>query len=250
LEFFFKVDFSKITPSVVLSALGQCFLSLSIGMGALITYGAYMQKSQSITITSLQVVILDTVVAVLAGMIIFPAVFAFGVDPQEGPELVFVVLPAIFEKMSFAWFSGIFFFLLLCIAAVTSTISLMEVVVAFLKEASAKTRHPLNRHKSVILVVLMTIAMVAACVFHDQMFDWSDNVTSNILIPLNALAMTIFVGWFLPKADILEEFGKKQRFKYYFALTYLQIVRYLIPLTILIIFLNGLGLWDAIQKLF
>jgi NSS family neurotransmitter:Na+ symporter len=96
----------------------------------------------------------------------------------------------------------------------------------------------------------MTIAMVAACVFHDQMFDWSDNVTSNILIPLNALAMTIFVGWFLPKADILEEFGKKQRFKYYFALTYLQIVRYLIPLTILIIFLNGLGLWDAIQKLF
>lgn len=250
LEFFFKVDFTKMTPTTILSALGQCLLSLSVGVGALITYGAYMQKSQNITATSLQVVILDTGVAVLAGMLIFPAVFAFGVDPAEGPQLVFVVLPAIFEMMSFAWLSGIFFFLLLCIAAITSTISLMEVIVAFINEASAKTRHPLNRHKSVIIVSAMIMLTIGACVFREEIFNWSDNFTANILIPLNALAMTIFVGWFLPKKDLLEEFGKGKRFKHYFALCYLQIVRYFIPLTIVIIFLNGLGLWDAIQKLF
>ena len=243
LQFFFHADFSKLTPQVILSAMGQCFFSLSIGMGVLITYGAYMPKTQNITTTSLQVIILDTAVAVLAGVIIFPAVFAFGVDPAEGPQLVFVVLPAIFEKMSFSWVSGVLFFSLLCIAAITSTISLMEVAVAFVCEATAKRKHPLNRRKSVIIVVCIVLVMIAACIFRNEIFKYSDMLSSCILMPLGALAMALFVGWFMPKESIQLEVGKPQGFKHHFANCYIQIVRYLIPLAILAIFLNGLGIW-------
>ena len=255
MRFFFEADFSKITPQVILSALGQCFFSLSIGMGALITYGAYMPKTQNIATTSLQVAVLDTLVAVLAGLIIFPAVFAFGFDPAEGPELVFVVLPAIFEQMSFSWFSSILFFSLLCVAAVTSTISLMEVAVAFLTEATAKTRHPLNRHKSVVVIFFVVMLTVSVCVFSltgtpswltvfgHSVFDWFDTISSCVLMPLNAFAMALFVGWFLPKADVQRELGKQRGWQHKLTNVYVQVVRYLIPLAILAIFLNGLGLW-------
>ena len=255
MNFFFNVDFAKVTPDVILSAMGQCFFSLSIGMGAMITYGAYMPKTQNIAATSLQVVILDTAVAILAGVIIFPAVFAFGVNPAEGPQLVFVVLPAIFEKMSFAWFSGILFFSLLCIAAITSTISLMEVAVAFITDATSQTKHPMNRHKSVLIVVAIVIVMTTICIFSltgtpswlvidgESIFDWLDTITSCWLMPLIALAMSIFVGWFIPKISIEDEFKTRSKWKYAFALTFLQIIRYIIPLAILAIFLNGLGIW-------
>lgn len=243
MRFFFQADFSKLTPQVVLSALGQCFFSLSIGMGVLITYGAYMPKNQNLTTTSLQVAVIDTIVAVFAGMIIFPAVFAFGFNPAEGPELVFVVLPAIFEKMSFAWFSSILFFLLLCVAALTSTISLMEVVVAFLTEATAHTKHPLDRHKSVIVVFVLVMAMISACIFLPYVFKESDVVSSCILMPLNALAIVLFVGWFLPKKDIQHELCKHNDWRRYLPMVYIQIVRYLVPLAIIAIFLNGIGIW-------
>lgn len=254
MKFFFQADFSKITPEVVLAAMGQCFFSLSIGMGAIITYGAYMPKRQNIMATSLQVVVLDTLVAVLAGLIIFPAVFAFGVDPAEGPELVFVVLPAVFEQMSFSWFSSILFFGLLCVAAVTSTISLMEVAVAFLTEATATRKHPLNRHKSVLVVSAIVLVMVALnvlsltdngswlCLHGDNFFDWSDTISANILMPVNAFAMALFVGWFMNKTETRQEIGKKSNWQYRLGAVFLPLVRFLIPLAILAIFLNGLGI--------
>lgn len=243
MEFFFKADFSKITPQVILSALGQCFFSLSIGMGAVITYGAYMPKHQNITITSLQVAILDTLVAVLAGLIIFPAVFAFGVNPSEGPQLVFVVLPAIFEQMSFSWLSSILFFGLLCIAAITSTISLMEMAVAFFTDATAQHKHPLNRHKAVLLVTAITLALVALNAFVTNVFDWSDMLSANILMPLNALAMAIFIGWFVNKNDVRHDLGKQSGWQHRLSAVFIPLVRYLIPLAILAIFLNGLGIF-------
>ena len=199
-------------------------------------------------------VVLDTLVAVFAGLIIFPAVFAFGVDPAEGPQLVFVVLPAIFEQMSFAWFSGILFFGLLCVAAVTSTISLMEVAVAFLTEATEKTKHPLNRHKSVLVISAIVLVMVAfngisltndgtwLCWEGKNFFDWSDMLSANIFMPLNAFAMALFVGWFMDKKDVRNQFGKQDSWLYRIGAIYLPLVRFLIPLAILAIFLNGLGI--------
>ena len=253
MRFLFEADFSKITPKVILSAMGQCFFSLSIGFGALITYGSYMPKRQNIMATSLQVAVLDTLVAVLAGVIIFPAVFAFGLDPAEGPELVFVVLPSVFEQMSLSWLSSVLFFGLLCIAAITSMISLMEVVVAFLTEATAHYKHPLNRHRAVGITIGICIAMCSLCVFSvsdssgmlsiggRNVFQLLDIISSYFLLPLNVLAISIFVGWFMPKSTIVQEMSSGRN-KLYAKMSqlYVQIVRYLIPLAIAAIFVNEL----------
>ncbi len=261
MRFFFQTDFSKITPKVIMEAMGQCFFSLSIGMGALITYGAYMPKSQNVTGTSVQVIILDTLVAILAGIIIFPAVFAFGFNPAEGPQLVFVVLPAIFEQMSFSWFSGVLFFSLLCIAALTSTISLMEVAVAFVCEASeafannGKKKHgkAFNRHQSVLIVSALVGGLIVLCVlsmtgafsgltfFGHNLFEWFDEVTACIMLPIGALGMSLFVGWCLPKNGEKGVLHADKGIKRWFRKIYIFVLRWLVPIAIILIFLNSLG---------
>ena len=134
LEFLFNPDFSKITTKSLLEALGQAFFSLSIGMGTLITYGSYVKKNNKLTNISIEVSFTDTLIAVLAGVAIFPAVFAFGMDPADGPGLIFNVLPNIFQQMPGGYFFGLMFCMLLAIAALTSSISILEVVVAFMVE--------------------------------------------------------------------------------------------------------------------
>ena len=195
--------------------------------------------------TSLQVIILDTLVAVLAGMIIFPAVFAFGVNPQEGPQLVFVVLPAVFQQMSLGWLSGVVFFLLLFIAALTSTISIMEVAVASLREMS---HDQLSRHQSVLIVTAVASVLMTLCVlsmtgawsglrlFGHDLFECSDTLVTNIMMPLGALCMSLFVGWFMPKEDI--EVGPRRQRWLRPALIFA--LRWIVPIAILIIILNGL----------
>ena len=239
MQFFFQADFSKITPKVILEAMGQCFFSLSIGMGALITYGSYMPKNQNITASSIQVVVLDTLVAVMAGLIIFPAVFAFGFDPAEGPQLVFVVLPAIFGQMSFSWLSSVLFFTLLCIAAITSTISLMEVAVAFVSEASGGK---LNRHKSVLVVSVVAVVLCVLCIVVPRVFDIFDQVSSCVLMPLGALGMSLFVGWSLPKKGEKGILHAHNGVKQWLGNIFVFTLRWIVPLAIIVIFLNSLGL--------
>lgn len=262
MQFFFQIDFSKITPRVIMEAMGQCFFSLSIGMGALITYGAYMPKNQNLLITSVQVITLDTLVAVLAGVIIFPAVFAFGFRPEEGPELVFVVLPAIFEQMSFSWLSGVLFFSLLCVAALTSTISLMEVAVAFVCEASrtlgrkadAAPHRGLNRHQSVLIVSALTMVLIVLCILSMtdtvswlkiagySLFDCSDKLTACIMMPIAALGMSLFVGWSLPNDGAKGMLSTQHRYKRWLVKLFIIVLRWLVPAAIVIIFLNTLGI--------
>ena len=237
MRFFFQTDFSKITPKVIMEAMGQCFFSLSIGMGALITYGAYMPKNQNVTKTSVQVIVLDTLVALLAGVIIFPAVFAFGFNPAEGPQLVFVVLPAIFEQMSFSWLSSVLFFALLCIAALTSTISLMEVAVAFICEAS---KDKLNRQKSVLIASAIVIALIVLCVYIPVLFDGFDEVTACVMLPLGALGMSLFVGWSLPKNGEKGVLHADKGIKRWFGKMYIFALRWIVPIVILLVFLNSL----------
>ena len=239
MQFFFQADFTKITPHVIMEAMGQCFFSLSIGMGALITYGAYMPKNQNVVATSIQVIVLDTLVALLAGAIIFPAVFAFGFNPAEGPELVFVVLPAVFEQMSFSWFSSVLFFALLCIAAITSTISLMEVAVAFVCEAS---NNKLNRHKSVLIVSTVVLVMIAVCVLVPQVFTIFDEVSACIMMPVGALGMAIFVGWNLPNPNGKGVLSPAKGAKRVMGKIYINALRWLVPAAIILIFLNSLGI--------
>ena len=239
MQFFFQADFTKITPHVIMEAMGQCFFSLSIGMGALITYGAYMPKNQNVVATSIQVIVLDTLVALLAGAIIFPAVFAFGFNPAEGPELVFVVLPAVFEQMSFSWFSSVLFFALLCIAAITSTISLMEVAVAFVCEAS---NNKLNRHKSVLIVSTVVLVMIAVCVLVPHVFTIFDEVSACIMMPIGALGMAIFVGWNLPNPNGKGVLSPAKGAKRVMGKIYINALRWLVPAAIILIFLNSLGI--------
>ncbi len=251
MRFFFETDFSKITPQVILSAMGQCFFSLSIGFGALVTYGAYMPERQNILATSAQVVVLDTLVAVLAGVIVFPAVFAFGLDPAEGPQLVFVVLPSVFEQMSMSRFSSVLFFSLLCIAAITSIISLMEIVIAFISDLGARIKHPINRHKAVVITIAICLISSTLCVMsvcgtpdwlkiagHD-LFECFDAVTSYFLLPLNAFGMALFIGWFVPKQVIEKELHVRPRSLNSTAVsTFRLVIRYLVPIAIAAIFLK------------
>lgn len=239
MQFFFQADFTKITPHVIMEAMGQCFFSLSIGMGALITYGAYMPKNQNVVATSIQVIVLDTLVALLAGAIIFPAVFAFGFNPAEGPELVFVVLPAVFEQMSFSWFSSVLFFALLCIAAITSTISLMEVAVAFVCEAS---NNKLNRHKSVLIVSTVVLVMITVCVLVPHVFTIFDEVSACIMMPIGALGMAIFVGWNLPNPNGKGVLSPAKGAKRVMGKIYINALRWLVPAAIILIFFNSLGI--------
>ena len=250
LRFFFAPDFSHITSSAVMVAAGQCFFSLSVGLGLMITYGAYMPADQDVTKTSFMVIILDTLVAVFAGVIIFPAVFAFGFDPAEGPQLVFVVLPAVFQHMSFAWLSGVFFFFLLFIAALTSTISLMEVIVVSITELS---HGKLNRHQSVLIAAALVGLSVAVYVlsmtgvwsnlqlFGHSLFELSDTLVTTFMMPLGALAMSLFVGWFMPLQDKDLVPHSKKRYKQWLRPLFVFTLRWIVPIAILLIFLNGLG---------
>jgi NSS family neurotransmitter:Na+ symporter len=157
LRYLFEPDFSKITSKVVLEAMGLSFFTLSVGVGILITYGGYMPKDQNVTTTSVQMIVLVIIVSLLSGMIVFPAVFAYGFSPSEGPELTFVTLPAVFQHMFSPALTSVAFFGLMCVAALTSTISLMEVVIAFISEATSKTKRPLNRHQSAVVVALILV---------------------------------------------------------------------------------------------
>ena len=257
LRFFFAPDFSQITPSTIMTAAGQCFFSLSVGLGLLITYGAYMPANQDATSVSFVVALLDTIVAVFAGVIIFPAVFAFGFDPAEGPELVFVVLPAVFQHMSFAWLSGVFFFFLLFIAALTSTISLMEVIVVSIMELS---RGKLNRHHCVLIsaavvcvvvavyVLSMTGAWSSLQVFGYNLFELGDMLVTTFMMPLGALAMSLFVGWFMPLQDKdLVPYSQK-RYKQWLRPLFVFTLRWVVPIAIVLIFLNGLGVFSAFTR--
>ncbi|MBR5296419.1 MAG: sodium-dependent transporter, partial [Parabacteroides sp.] len=154
LTFLFQPDFSKINSSVILSAMGQAFFSLSIGMGCLITYASYFKKETNLQATALQVTILDTLVAILAGIMIFPAVFSFGITPTAGPELVFITLPNVFAQLPMGNVWSIIFFILLALAALTSTISMHEVATAYVHE-----EHKMSRGKAAWVVSIGTIIL-------------------------------------------------------------------------------------------
>ena len=246
LRFLFQPDFSKITTKVVIEAMGLSFFTLSIGMGALITYGGYMPKDQNVTTTSLQMIVLVIVVSLLAGMIVFPAVFAYGFSPSEGPELTFVTLPDVFQHMIAPTITSVSFFALMLVAAITSTISMMEVMVAFLCEATASTRWPLNRHQSVVIIALLQVVTNTLCVLSltgrapwltvmgQGWFDYANTLTTNFLIPLGALGMALFTGWFAPKARFQ---GSPVA-----SFLYLAILRWIVPLAIIIIFLDSINI--------
>ena len=246
LSFLFRPDFSKIDGKVLISALGQGFFSLSLGMGALITYGSYIKKKDNLTSTAFSVVLADTLIAVLAGLVIFPAAFSFGIRPTAGMGLVFNTIPMIFNQMAGGYIFCIIFFVLLAIAALTSTISLLEVVVAYLSEELH-----INRKWSTVwaCVATLLIGSFASLSLMENtpfaiggrtVFDLMDFVSSNILLPLGGVLIVIFVGWRLGKAKFFEEVTNEGTIKASLKKVIFFIIRYLAPIAITIVFLSGL----------
>ena len=245
LRFLFKPDFSKLTGEVVISALGQGFFSLSMGMGVLITYGSYVKKNDRLVSTALSVTLADTFVAVLAGIVIFPAAFSFGIKPSAGMGLVFNTLPMIFDSMPGGYVICIVFFVLLAIAALTSTISLLEVMVAYLSEEFHLTREKstiIGALATFVLGIFASLSLVQGSPFTiagTTLFDGLDFVSSTILLPLGGLLIVIFVGWRFGKKSFYDELTNEGTIKSPLKKVIFFIVRYLAPLAIIVIFISG-----------
>lgn len=254
LTFLFNPDFSKIDSSVVLSAMGQAFFSLSIGMGCLITYASYFGKQTNLQTTALQVTILDTLVAVLAGVMIFPAVFSFGIEPTTGPELVFITLPNVFEQLPFGNIWSFVFFVLLALAALTSTISLHEVSTAYVHE-----EYHISRKKAAVIVSIGVTIVGILCslsmgvlssytLFGLNFFNLLDFVTAKIMLPLGGMMICIFTAKRVDKLLLKEEVTNHGTIRFYFFSTYVFFVKYIAPIAIGLIFLNELGLLNWLTK--
>jgi len=248
LAFLFKPDFSKINAGTILEALGQAFFSLSIGMGTLITYGSYIQKKDNLTNIAISVSLADTFIAILAGIAIFPAVFAFGIDPAAEEGLVFITLPNIFQKMAGGYFFSLLFFILLALAALTSTISVLEVVVAYFSEELNISR----KKATVIATLLISLLGIIAA----GSWGWFDSLTiagynifgilnftsANILLPTGGFFIVLFIGWFMGKDKVRDEISNHGTLRTRLLSVFLFLIRFIAPVAIALVFLNGIGI--------
>ena len=249
LRFFFKPDFSKVTPSTVLVALGQAFFSLSIGIGTMVTYASYFKPETNLRHTALNVTILDTLVAVLAGVVIFPAVFSAGIEPTSGRALVFITLPSIFNSMPLSMVWSSIFFLLLAVAALTSTISLHEVVTVYLHEEWHLSRKAAAWLTTAATAALASLASLSLGVLGSwkvcglSLFDSLDFLTANILLPAGGLFTCIFVGWKLDHHILKAQITNNGELKFRIYGLFSFLLRYVCPAVLLLIFLDNLGVF-------
>ena len=253
IEFLFKPDFSKVTPDVLLSALGQAFYSMSIGMGCLCTYASYFSRHTNLLKSAVQIGVIDTFVAILAGLMIFPAAFSVGVSPDSGPSLIFITLPNVFQQA----FSGmpvvgyvisLAFYALLSLAALTSLISLHEVSTAFFHEELH-----IGRKKAALIVTLSCSVLGAFCSLSlggyevmsflgKTLFDIFDFVTGQVFLPICGFLTCLMVGWYLPHKLVRDEFTNWGTLRGSLFHVYVFAIKYLCPACILIIFLHQFGL--------
>ena len=257
LEFLFKPDFSKITGSVVLNAMGQAFFSLSLGLGCLCTYGSYFASDTNIGKTALNVSLIDTFVAIMSGLIIFPAVFnaGYAISSNDiGPSLLFITMPNVFQQAfgnvpQLSYGVSVLFYFLLVVAALTSTISMHEVVTAYVSE-----EFNMNRRKAATIVTTAcsTVGIVCALsfgpfagvkLFDMTIFDLFDYVSSNIFLPVGGMFISIFAGWYLDKKIVRDEITNYGSLRAPYLRFIIFILRYFAPVAIAIILLNQLGLF-------
>lgn len=247
MNYLFVPDWSKVTGQVWIDALGQAFFSLSCAMGILIAYGSYLGDNTKIGKTACTVAGLDTVIAILAGVVIFPACFSFGIEPGQGSSLVFVTLPRVFLQMPGGWLLGVLFFLLITLAGLTSCMSIFEVPVSYLQE-----EWKLSRKAAVLASCLWSLGLGIVCslslgmwsgftLFGDNVFDFLDHLTSRYMMPVCALLISLFAGWWLDKAIIHDAITNWRNDSGWYLRPLLWILRVLAPIGILIIFLSGLG---------
>ncbi len=247
LEFLFKPNIEHVKSTIFLDAMGQAFFSLSIGMGCLITYGSYFNNQINITKTAVQVSILDTLVAIISGIIIFPAAFALASNPSTiqndlvagGPGLLFITIPELFLQMPASMVWSTLFFSLVAIAALTSTISLMEVVTIYINE-----EWKYSRKKSAYLVSTGVILLGIIASYSSSFFNILDLITAKYMLPIAGLFISLFVGWYLNKKLVISQINNNGELKFgvRFLKVYIFLLRFVAPIAILSIFIYGLVL--------
>ncbi len=260
MDFLWNPDWSKIDAQSVLIALGHAFFTLSLGMGAMLTYGSYMSKKNSVPNSALQIVILDTVIALIAGVAIFTSVFAVGLDPAAGPGLIFHTLPSVFIKMPGGYIFSILFFVLLTIAALTSSISLLQVVVSYFVDERKWNRHTAVTVLAGVIFLLGVPSALSYNVLSDlkifglNFFDLVDFLASNVILPLGGMLIAIFVGWVwgFDKVLINLKDGAEKLFNEYpWMITLWKIfLKFFAPILIFLVLLQSIGILDKITALF
>ena len=251
ISFLFSPDFSKVDSSTLLGALGQAFYSLSLGMGCLCTYASYFSRDTHLTKSAVQIVSIDTLIAILAGLMIFPAVFSVGGKVDAGASLVFITLPNVFNQAFSAMplvghVIALLFYALLSMAALTSLISLHEVSTAFFHEELNISR---QRRATIVTVLCSIIGVFCSLSFYNSdislfgltLFDLFDFVTGQVFLPVGGFLTCLFVGWYVPKKILHEEFTNQGTLRGRFFSAYLFCVRFVCPLCILLIFLHQFG---------
>ena len=260
-EFLLKPDFSKIDGSVILSAMGQAFFSLSLGLGCLCTYASYFGKDTNLGKTALNVSVIDTMVAIMAGFIIFPAVFNAGYQlgsGDVGPSLIFITLPNVFQQAFgglpfLSYIFAVMFYFLLVVAALTSTISMHEVVTAYVSEEFG-----MKRRKAAWIVTLACSFVGIFCslsfgpldgvkIFGMSIFDLFDYVSSNIFLPVGGMFISLFTGWYLDKKFVRQEITNGGEIKAPYFRLFIFILRYVAPVAIALILLNQLGAFALLK---
>ena len=252
-RFLFQPDFSKLSNKVLLEALGQAFFSLSLGTACLCTYASYFSQQTNLLRSAGQIALLDTIIAILAGLMIFPAAASVGVSPDSGPSLIFITLPNVFQQAFAAvpvvgYVISLMFYALLVFAALTSTISMHEIGTAFFTEEFS-----LPRPKSAWIVTVVTSVICFLCALSvganpeikllgHSLMDFCDQLTANIMLPLGGMLTCLFVGWFVPKQMVRSEFTNDGTLAATFFGIYLFAVRYVCPIGIMLVFLHQLGI--------
>lgn len=235
LRFLFVPDFSAITPSVVLGAMGQAFFSLSLGVGTLITYSSYFDHDVKLVKSASIVAVLDTAFAVLAGIIIFPALFSFGMEPEAGPKLVFEVLPAVFAQMPGGSVWATMFFFLLFVASITSTISMAEIAISFFKEEKHMSREKATAVCIAIAMVFGTLCALSfgplsgATLFGMTIFSLFDFATANLLMPVCGIFFSIFVGWMMDSNTVTAQLTNRGALRLGCRKAIIVVLRYVAP---------------------
>ena len=246
IKFFLKPDFSKINGEVILAALGQVFFSLSLGMGIMITYGSYLDKDENLLESSFIIPLIDTSVALLAGLAILPAVFALGFSPDQGPSLLFITLPAVFAKMPFGSFFAFLFFLLILFAALTSSISLLETSVSYIVDEFNWDR----RKTSLVLGISMFLLGIPSSLGQGvlshikpirglDILDSIDFIATNIMLPVSGFLLCIFIGWVWGIDNALEEATNNGKLSFKFAHFWSFTIKWIAPVAILAVFLQS-----------
>lgn len=248
INFLFHPDFSAITPGVLLGAMGQAFFSLSLGLGCMMTYASYFNKETKLGRTAVTTAMLDSLVAILAGVIIFPAVFSFGLSPEAGPTLVFEVLPYIFSQLPGGVVWSTLFFLLLFLASLTSTVSMSEISITYFCEEKRMSRKKATIISSAIALVGGLLCALSFgplsdfSIFGLTIFNLFDYLSSNICLPVGGMICSLFAGWVVKKQLITDQFKQNPANPSIGVRVLLLFLRWICPAAIFIIFLNSIGL--------